>query len=93
MTRQKHLQAEILRLLADRGAGKTICPSEAARAGGEHAGDGLTHVLEISDIVDRLHAADALKAGTLSISVVPRHSVPESAGLSIGRISLYRQSG
>jgi tyrosinase len=67
--------------------------SEAARAGGEHAGDGLTHVLEISDIVDRLHAADALKAGTLSISVVPRHSVPESAGLSIGRISLYRQSG
>ena len=35
---QKHgdadrkLQAEILRLLAERGAGKTICPSEAARS-------------------------------------------------------------
>ena len=26
------LEAEILRLLADRDAGKTICPSEAARA-------------------------------------------------------------
>lgn len=32
MTNEKHLEAEILRLLADRGSGKTICPSEAARA-------------------------------------------------------------
>ena len=32
MTKEKHLEAEILRLLADRGSGKTICPSEAARA-------------------------------------------------------------
>lgn len=32
----KRLEEEILRLLAERGAGKTICPSEAARAiGGE----------------------------------------------------------
>ena len=28
----KRLEEEILRLLRDRGAGKTICPSEAARA-------------------------------------------------------------
>ena len=28
----QRLQAEIMRLLRERGAGKTICPSEAARA-------------------------------------------------------------
>ena len=34
--KDKELEEEILRLLAERGAGKTICPSEAARAvGGE----------------------------------------------------------
>jgi hypothetical protein len=35
----KALEAAILRLLAERGAGKTICPSEAARAlgGGDKA--------------------------------------------------------
>ena len=32
MTEESHLEAEILRLLAERGPGKTICPSEAARA-------------------------------------------------------------
>jgi hypothetical protein len=31
MTQEKRLEHEILRLLADRGTGKTICPSEAAR--------------------------------------------------------------
>ena len=32
MTEESHLEAAILRLLAERGPGKTICPSEAARA-------------------------------------------------------------
>lgn len=30
--KEQDLEAAILRLLAERGAGKTICPSEAARA-------------------------------------------------------------
>ena len=32
MTEENHLEAAILRLHAERGPGKTICPSEAARA-------------------------------------------------------------
>jgi hypothetical protein len=32
MTVEKRLESEILRLLAERDEGKTICPSEAARA-------------------------------------------------------------
>jgi tyrosinase len=67
--------------------------SQASQPGGEHAGEGMTRVIEVSNIIDRLHAADALKAGTLRVRVVPRHPVPDSANLSIGRISLYRQSG
>jgi hypothetical protein len=31
-TQEKRLEAEILKLLQERDAGKTICPSEAARA-------------------------------------------------------------
>jgi nucleoid-associated protein YgaU len=31
-TKDEQLEAAILRLLGERGAGKTICPSEAARA-------------------------------------------------------------
>ena len=67
--------------------------SQASTASGDHAGDGMTHVMEVSDIIDRFHAADALDAGTLRVRVVPRHPVPESVDLSIGRISLYRRSG
>ena len=32
MATEKHLESEILRLLEQRGLGKTICPSEVARA-------------------------------------------------------------
>jgi hypothetical protein len=32
VTNEKHLETAILMLLAERGANKTICPSEAARA-------------------------------------------------------------
>ncbi len=39
------LEAAILRLLAERGAGKTICPSEAARAVGGEADRGAWEAL------------------------------------------------
>ena len=67
--------------------------SQASQADGDHAGNGMTKVMEVSRIIDQLHARDALKAGTLRVRVVPRHAVPASADLSIGRISLYRRPG
>jgi tyrosinase len=67
--------------------------AQASQAGGAHAGDGMTHTIEVSSIIDRLHAQGALEAGKLTVRVVPRHPVPDSVGLSIGRISLYRRSG
>ena len=66
---------------------------QASSAGGDHAGDGMTHVIEVSQIIDQLHARGALDAGKLTVRVVPRHPVPDEAGLSIGRISLYRRPG
>lgn len=65
----------------------------ASQPSGDHAGDGMTHVIEVSKILDQLHARGALEAGKLTVRVVPRHPVPDSAGLSIGRISLYRRPG
>ena len=53
----------------------------------------MTHVIEVSQIIDQLHARGALDAGKLTVRVVPRHPVPDEAGLSIGRISLYRRPG
>lgn len=60
---------------------------------GEHSGNGLTFVLEITDIVDRLHLAGALDTGHLDVRLVPRNPLSESAQVSIGRISVFRQDG
>jgi len=59
---------------------------------GQHAGDGLTFVIEITRIVDRLHLAGAFDANQLHVRLVPLRPVPETAQISIGRISLFRQS-
>ena len=64
---------------------------KATLADGEHAGDGLTFVLDITHVIDRLHLAGALNSGTLSVVLVPVRPVPESAHISIGRISVYRE--
>jgi tyrosinase len=57
-----------------------------------HAGDGLTFVLEITQIVDSLHLAGNLNASQIHVRLVPRNPVPAEAQVSIGRISIFRQS-
>ena len=58
---------------------------------GEHAGQGLTYVLDISKIIDKLHLEDRLQQNWLKISVVPVKPIPDETKVSIGRISVYRQ--
>ena len=65
---------------------------KASVADDKHAGDGLTYVLEISDIIDRLHLSRAIDAGQLHVLLVPRNPVAAEAQISIGRISVFRQS-
>jgi len=65
---------------------------KATEADAQHAGDGLTFVLEITDVIDKLHLDGALNANQLHVRLVPRLPVPDAAQISIGRISVYRQS-
>ena len=58
---------------------------------GQHTGDGINYVLEITSIVDALHLSGALDANQLQVRLVPASPVPDSAQVSIGRISVYRQ--
>lgn len=64
---------------------------KATVADGQHAGDGLTFVLEVTHVVDKLHLAGALDTNELHIRLVPVRPVSEAAQVSIGRISVFRQ--
>jgi tyrosinase len=65
--------------------------SKASMADDEHAGKGLTLVLEITDIVDALHLSNKLNMDSLDVRIVPRRPVPKDAEVSIGRVSIFRQ--
>jgi tyrosinase len=64
---------------------------KASLADGEHAGQGLTFALEITNIVDALHLNNALDVDALDVRILPVQPVPEVAQVSIGRISIFRQ--
>jgi tyrosinase len=64
---------------------------KASAADGEHAGEGLTFVLEITKIVDEMHLNNALDVDALDVRIAPVKPVPEEAQVSIGRLSIFRQ--
>jgi tyrosinase len=65
-------------------------PSQRQSSRREHGGQGLNFVLEITKVVDRLFVNQSL-GQSLQVTVVPHHPVSESAHITIGQISLYRQ--
>ncbi|MBV9924024.1 MAG: tyrosinase family protein [Acidobacteria bacterium] len=58
---------------------------------GAHGGEGLTFVLDITNIIDNLFVDDALDVNTLDVRIVPNQSVADSADITVGRVSVYRQ--
>jgi tyrosinase len=64
---------------------------KASQPDDEHGGQGLTFVLDVTRIVDQLHAEKSFNVDALPVQLVPVHDLPESAQVSIGRISLFRQ--
>ena len=64
----KALEEAILRLLRERGAGKTICPSEAARAVGGEAGEKNAAAWEALMEPARAAARRLVAAGTIVIT-------------------------
>ena len=62
MTEERHLESEILRLLAERDSGKTICPSEVARsvAKSDERGDWEPLMQPVRDAALRLVAEEKI---------------------------------
>lgn len=58
----------------------------------EHGGDGLSFVLDVSALIDRLYIEDALATDSLDVRIQPSHPVDANDPISVGRISLYRES-
>ncbi len=65
---------------------------KATRKDGEHAGNGVTFVLDISHVIDALHLQGKLDAAALDVQLVPLRPVPASSKVSIERIRVFRQS-
>ena len=66
--------------------------SKASAMDGPHAGDGLTFVIEITHVIDTLHLAGALNVNQLHVRLVPLRPVPEAKPVTIGHLTIFRQS-
>ena len=65
--------------------------SQASDPDGEEGGQGLTFVLEITDIVVELTMEGSFDVESLPVRLVPQRPVDEEDELNIGRISIFRQ--
>ncbi|GAB7529090.1 hypothetical protein PS3A_14990 [Pseudomonas sp. 3A(2025)] len=65
--------------------------SAASTVSGGHAGEGVTYVLDITGFFDALQLAGNAALPAIEVRLVPRHPIPDSANVTIGRISLFRQ--
>jgi tyrosinase len=63
----------------------------ASIADGQHAGEGLTFVLNVTPVIDALHLSHSLDVDALRVSVIPADELPENADITVGRVSLYRE--
>jgi tyrosinase len=75
-------RAGVVSLFGVRGSTKMAKP---------HGGAGLTKVLEITDIIDRLHLDSNADLSRLPVVFVPVSNVGQG-GISIKRVSIYRQA-
>lgn len=65
---------------------------QASKADGPHGGNGLTEVIEITEVVDKLQAKGALDPDKIAVTLVPANDVQMQDDISVGAISVYRQS-
>ncbi len=63
--------------------------SESTNIAKPHGGSGLSKVIEITDTIDRLHLTGEANLNALPVLIVP---VNDARGISIKRVSIYRQS-
>jgi len=63
----------------------------ASQKDGRHGGEGMTYILDITPIVDRLHINKALDVDSLDLRIVPDKPIADRSKITIGRISIYRE--
>ena len=56
----------------------------------EHGGNGVSQVLEITDIVDRMCQSQTLDTAPMEVQLVPVSDIEDDDEVTIGRISVYR---
>jgi tyrosinase len=66
--------------------------AKASAMDGPHAGDGLNITVEITHVIDTLHLAGQLNVNQLHVRLVPNKPVPDAKPITIGNISIFRQS-
>lgn len=57
-----------------------------------HGGSGLTFELDITSLIDALYVENALQTDTLDVKILPSHAVDSDAPISVGRVSVYRET-
>jgi tyrosinase len=65
---------------------------KASQPDGEHVGQGLTFVLDITDVVQHLHLNSSFDVDQLPVRLIPLHPVRAGADITVGRISIYRHA-
>ena len=63
----------------------------ASMENGDHGGQGLTFVLDITTVFDAMHIADELASDSLRVSIFPDNDLSAETPITVGRISVYRQ--
>jgi tyrosinase len=66
---------------------------KASQPDGEHAGQGLNFVFDITKVVDELHTAGSFDVEDLPVRIVAVRDLGDDAQVTIGRISIFRQQG
>lgn len=64
---------------------------KASLADQPHGGMGINEVFDITPIVEKLEASGTLSTDNLNIDLIPRQVVGEDDGITVERISIYRQ--
>lgn len=66
--------------------------ASASDVDGGHPDDGVSYVLDITSYFDDLHLAGNADLPAIEVRLQPRTPIPAEANVTIGRISVYRQS-
>jgi tyrosinase len=87
--------AQKLQVYVNEQLAGTVAPFGLRRASAqnaEHAGNGLSFELDVTALIDSLYVENALATDALDVRIQPSNAVNADEPISVGRISLYRES-